>query len=113
MIAALLSVLCFVSELGSDLNNLCVSESIFASQTHLSVDQRTDCGSVSTMEDKQYWCEQWVYAHREGYVTEEKKYVAKKKCKLNIFVSKKLMYIIRLWDMILEADVLLQLNRMF
>jgi len=58
---------------------------MFASQTYLSVDQRTDCGSMSMMEDKQYWCEQWVFAHREGNVTEEKKYVAKKKCKHNIF----------------------------
>ncbi|VVC30930.1 Zinc finger C2H2-type [Cinara cedri] len=49
-------------------------------QTYLSVDQKTDCGSVSMMEDKQYWCEQWVIAHREGNVPEEKKYVAKKKC---------------------------------
>lgn len=56
-----------------------------AAQTYLSVDQRTDCGSVSMMEDKQYWCEQWVIAHREGNVTEEKKYVvAKKKCKIEI-----------------------------
>lgn len=53
---------------------------MFAAQTYLSVDQKTDCGSVSTMEDKQYWCEQWVLAHREGNITEEKKYVAKKKC---------------------------------
>lgn len=37
------------------------------------------------MEDKQYWCEQWVLAHREGNVTEEKKYVAKKKCN-NLFI---------------------------
>lgn len=59
-------------------------DSIIASQTYLSVDQKTDCGSVSMMEDKQYWCEQWVYAHREGCVTEERKYVAKKKCKHNV-----------------------------
>lgn len=58
---------------------------MFAAQTYLSVDQKTDCGSVSTMEDKQYWCEQWVLAHREGNVTEEKKYVAKKKCN-NLFI---------------------------
>jgi len=51
---------------------------MFAAQTYLSVDQRTDCGSTSMMEDKQYWCEQWVLAHREGNVPEEKKYVAKK-----------------------------------
>lgn len=53
-------------------------DSMFAAQTYLSVDQRTDCGSTSMMEDKQYWCEQWVLAHREGNVPEEKKYVAKK-----------------------------------
>lgn len=55
---------------------------MFVVQSYLSVDQKTDCGSVSMMmEDKQYWCEQWVMAHREGNITEEKKYVAKKKCK--------------------------------
>jgi len=59
--------------------NLCL-DSMFAAQTYLSVDQKTDCGSMSMMEDKQYWCEQWVLAHREGNVPEEKKYVAKK-CK--------------------------------
>lgn len=53
-------------------------DSMFAAQTYLSVDQKTDCGSMSMMEDKQYWCEQWVLAHREGNVPEEKKYVAKK-----------------------------------
>ncbi|XP_050520197.1 histone H4 transcription factor-like isoform X2 [Daktulosphaira vitifoliae] len=53
---------------------------MFAAPTFLSVDQKTDCGSTSLLEDKQYWCEQWVLAHREGNVTEEKKYVAKKKC---------------------------------
>lgn len=58
---------------------LCL-DSMFADQTYLSVDQKTNCGSVSMMEAKQYWCQQWVYAHREGNITEEKKYVAKKKC---------------------------------
>jgi len=60
-------------------------DSMFAAQTYLSVDQKTDCGSTSMMEDKQYWCEQWVLAHREGNVPEEKKYVAKK-CKNQIYV---------------------------
>jgi len=61
-------------------NEESTDDSMFAAQTYLSVDQKTDCGSVSMMEDKQYWCQQWVYAHREGNVIEEKKYVAKKKC---------------------------------
>lgn len=56
---------------------------MFAAATYLSVDQRTDCGSTSLLEDKQYWCEQWVIAHRKGNVAEEKKYVAKKKCMFN------------------------------
>jgi hypothetical protein len=56
---------------------------MFAAQTYLSVDQKTDCGSMSMMKDKQYWCQQWVFAHREGNVAEEKKYVAKKKCEFN------------------------------
>lgn len=62
-------------------------DSMFAAQTYLSVDQKTDCGSMSMMEDKQYWCEQWVLAHREGNIPEEKKYVAKKCNYLNILVT--------------------------
>lgn len=69
-----------------------ILDSMFASQTYLSVDQKTDCGSVSMMEDKQYRCEQWVFAHREGYVAEEKKYVAKKKC--NYIVHNILRYLL-------------------
>lgn len=65
---------------------------MFADQTYLSVDQRTDGGSVSFMESKQYWCQQWVYAHREGNVTEEKKYVAKKKCNYNVLIYYCILY---------------------
>ncbi|XP_025425681.1 histone H4 transcription factor-like isoform X2 [Sipha flava] len=60
-------------------------DSMFAAQTYLSVDQKTDCGSMSMMKDKQYWCQQWVFAHREGNVAEEKKYVAKKCVVTNSF----------------------------